>query len=162
MAVCVIHLHHADAKPAGRLPEPRRQLFSREHRGPVAEVASRWADPEDVGQGLAGELVGDRAGLPIDEAGAGGGMGGGDRERAVVGPQDHRGPFTLQLLDGSGRRLAAVDVAREQADLPAGHAATLVDLVDGDLDPVQLLPGQARGGAAQGQHQAEDEGAWSR
>ncbi len=80
VAVGVIDLHHADAEPAGRLAQARCQLLGGEYGRSVAEVASRGADSEDIRQRLAGELVGDGAGLPVDQAGAGGGVGGGNRE----------------------------------------------------------------------------------
>ena len=139
------------AGAATRAAEARGKL-RRGERGRVRpEVRPAGADPEDEREPAAGEAIGDRARLPVDQARGVGGRAGGDGQVRRVRADHDADAVGLQRRHDRRRPVGALEVAHVEHDLPPADAARRVHQVRRDPDPSQLLAGERRGGSRDGE-----------
>ena len=138
-AVEIVGVDDGDPDPCRHESEAGQQHVVGELGSQPAERASRRHRPEDVMLGV-GDVVGDGAGLPVDDVARVSPGGGGDRQGAAVGPDDELDVVPVdQPVDGGDRlvgRLGVDDL--EPHPGCAGQVPALGDLERG-ADAAELL-----------------------
>ena len=157
VAVEVVDDRHAQ-RPGGPI-ELRRQHRGGEVARHRAEIRTGGADPEDQGIAAPGQLISDRAGLPVEQASRLGGGADRHRQAARVGPQDALRALLLELVDPGLRIGRAGQVLGQQRDRHAVDATVGVHEVAGDLHSGEFLLRQRRLRAGEGKHRADLDGA---